>query len=138
MLRPLCSNEFPALTRLLINISKRLNEKYSLPAAAFTARIPWVEIFDISVSERTKMIPSFSVGRLIEYIKSVFSATNFIIRDLLDGCRFNFRFFGDYYLISYLLGSFILLISFRGLWGFPFLFIYSMLFVILAMIYFVL
>lgn len=139
MFRPLRSNEFPFLARLLIKYSQQLNQKFMLPKAGFTARVSWVDIFEISVVERTKSLPPFSLFLLLDwgYLCGMATAVKRIIHDMLDGCRFNLRFFGNYHLLSYLLCCGAAFLLARNLWGLYFFFSYALLFFMMTTIYFV-
>jgi hypothetical protein len=140
LLRPLCSNEFIALARGMIRLSKWANKKYDLPKDGFTARISWIEIFDISVTKRTASLPPFRVGHLVDwkYLCDVKSAFKSVVIDLLRGCRFNFRTLADFQLLGYLMGSFVLLMASRPMWGLLFLVSYFCIFIVIVTIFFVL
>lgn len=139
MLRPLCSYEFTGLCRLMITLSKRLNEKYNLPKAPFTTRLSWVEIFGISIAARTQELSVFSISKLIDwgYICDCAIAFKRIVHDLLDGCRFNFRVLANYHLLLYSIGCCAVLVISRGIWGLPFFFFYCLMFMFLTTTYFV-
>ena len=138
MLRPLCSNEFPFLTRLLIKYSQQLNHKFALPKAGYTARVSWVGIFDISVTERTKSLPPFSFFLLLDctYFRGMATAIKQIIHDMLDGCRFNFRLLGNFHLLTYFVSCGTVFILARSLWGLFFFFCYFLMFFMITTIYF--
>lgn len=140
MLRPLCSNEVPVLARTLIKISKNLNSQYALPKTAFTVRVSWVDIFDMSFTERTKLLPSFTVWHILslKYIQGLCTVIKLVVGDLIGGCRFNLRFFGDYYFLLHLICCYMALMLLQHLWGVLFFFVYTFLFFAITVVYFVL
>ena len=140
MLRPLCSNEFPALTRVAISLSIKLNTAYNLPKNDFTVQLSWTEVIGVSVSERTSSLLPFKLGLLLDkaYLSSLQLAGKNICHDILGTCRFNLRILGNFNFLGYLVGVYATMTVCRFLWGPIFLSIYISLAVVGYVIYFVL
>ncbi len=98
MLTPLCSYEFPALTRALVLLSQAINTRLKLPKDEYTVRMSWCDIFNISREQRTKQLKPFSIGRVVEveYLRALLVSIRSVCSDLGRAFRINLRMWGDY------------------------------------------